>query len=404
MWDHIRRAGSAAWAIVGLTAVLVILGLVAWWLRVIWPPLIFAGAIVFILNPVVTWLSERIDVRRSVATGLTYLGLIVALVGIGFALSPIIGSQASELSEQWPEIRADVEEQIDDWAARSEEDDWFIKVPTVAEIEEQMNGTEEADLGETLDTVREVGAKVFHVGIIFVLAPIIAFYLLVDLPHIRKVAEDLIPTRARPEVLLVGHRLNAAIGGFFRGQLMVAFIVGVMVSIPLAIIGLPFWIIVGMIAGLFNMIPLIGPWVGGVPGVLIALTAGDGMGQAIAVVAVMVGAQQIDNHFITPLVMRRAVHLHPAVVMLALLAGGTIGGFLGLLLAVPITAVLKILVGHLWRTWVLGEPLEEIAREWAVEDAEPAVGYVERLGDRGVTVAADGGGGGDDDEGTEDDA
>ena len=73
----------------------------------------------------------------------------------------------------------------------------------------------------------------------------------------------------------------------------------------------------------------------------------------------MAVVQQIDNHFISPIVMQRAVKLHPAVVMLALLAGGTLGGFFGLLLAVPATAVLKIVVGHLWRTYVLGEPLDE---------------------------------------------
>ena len=75
----------------------------------------------------------------------------------------------------------------------------------------------------------------------------------------------------------------------------------------------------------------------------------------------MVVAQQIDNHFITPNVMQRVVKLHPAAVMLALLAGGTIAGFFGLLLAVPVAAVLKILCGHLWRTYVLGEPIAEIA-------------------------------------------
>lgn len=380
MWDQIRRAGAVAWALVGLTLLLVIVGMLAWWLRVIWPPLIFAGAIVFILNPVVTWISEHARVRRSIATALTYLAMTALVVGIGFALSPVIGEQASELSEEWPEIQAEVEKQIDELAERSVRDDWFLKVPTVQEIEDEINGGGDANLGETLTTIRQVGAKVFHVGLIFVLAPIIAFYLLVDLPNVRRSTEALIPANARAEVMLIGHRLSGAIGGFFRGQLMVAMIVGVLVSIPLGIIGLPFWVIVGMIAGVANMVPLIGPWVGGVPGVLIALTAGEGVGQAVLVVLIMAGVQQVDNHFITPVVMRRAVHLHPAVVMLALLAGGTIGGFFGLLLAVPVTAVLKILCGHLWRTWVLGEPLDEIARKWEIEDSEPAVGFVERLG------------------------
>ena len=115
-----------------------------------------------------------------------------------------------------------------------------------------------------------------------------------------------------------------------------------MASIGMLLIDLPFWLIVGMIAGLFNMIPLIGPWVGAVPGIVIAFTTGGGISKAIAVAVVMAIVQQIDNHFISPIVMQRAVKLHPAVVMLALLAGGTLAGFIGLLLAVPAAATLKI--------------------------------------------------------------
>jgi predicted PurR-regulated permease PerM len=176
--------------------------------------------------------------------------------------------------------------------------------------------------------------------------------------------------------MVVSRRLSAAIGGYFRGQLAVAQVGGVMASIGMLIVDLPFWLIVGMIAGLFNMIPLIGPWVGAVPGIIIALTTGGGLSQAIAVAVVMAIVQQIDNHFISPIVMQRAVKLHPAAVMLALLAGGTLGGFFGLLLAVPATAVLKILVGHAWRHFILGQPLDEIEAAWEHDDAKPGVGPV----------------------------
>ena len=221
----------------------------------------------------------------------------------------------------------------------------------------------------------------FHVGIIFVIGPIIAFYLLVDLPHIRRVFRSLVPERARGDSMVLARRLSTAIGGYFRGQLAVAFVVGVMASIGMLMIDLPFWLIVGMIAGLFNMIPLIGPWVGAVPGIVIAFTTGGGIGKAIAVAVVMAIVQQIDNHFISPIVMQRAVKLHPAVVMLALLAGGTLAGFFGLLLAVPAAATLKIVCGHVWRHYVLGEPLDEIEARWEAEDVPVKGGVIERIGD-----------------------
>jgi predicted PurR-regulated permease PerM len=133
------------------------------------------------------------------------------------------------------------------------------------------------------------------------------------------------------------------------------------------------------------MIPLIGPWVGAVPGIVIAVTTGGGLSQAFWVAAVMAIVQQIDNHFISPFVMQRAVKLHPAAVMLALLAGGTLGGFFGLLLAVPATAVVKIIVGHAWRHFVLGQPLDEIEAAWEHDDAKEASGMVLAVSGNGGT-------------------
>jgi predicted PurR-regulated permease PerM len=370
MIDRIRRAGQVSWAVVGVVALLALLGYVAWFLRVIFPPLVLAGAIVFILNPVVTRLQRR-RIPRALGTAMTYLACIGTATLIGLLVAPLFSDQASQLSDEWPELRADVEEWVDDLAERSRENDWPIRVPSWQEIQDELDGSSgNTDLGEQLDRAREIGAAVFHVVLILVLGPIIAFYFLVDLPHLRRVAESLVPAGSKLEVLLVARRLNRAIGGFFRGQLAVAAVVGAMVSIALLVLGLPFWLLVGMIAGVFNMIPLIGPWVGGIPGVLIALTTRD-VGTAVWVVVIMAGVQQIDNHFITPNVMQRAVKLHPAAVMLALLAGGTIGGFFGLLLAVPVAAVLKIILSHMWHTYVLGEPIEELAAEWEQEDSLP---------------------------------
>jgi predicted PurR-regulated permease PerM len=158
----------------------------------------------------------------------------------------------------------------------------------------------------------------------------------------------------------------------------VAAIVGVMCSLGLLAIGLKFWFLVGMIAGIFNIVPLIGPWIGGIPGVVIALATGSPV-KALGVVAVMAGVQQIDNHFITPQVMQRAVRLHPAAVILALVAGGSLGGFFGLLMAVPVTAALKIVVGHLWRVHILDEPYEAVDQSEDAADAAPGHGVVERL-------------------------
>ena len=374
MTDHLRRAGQVAWAGVGIAVLVALVGWVVWQVRVIFPPLIFAGAIVFLLNPIVTRLARH-HVPRAAGAAIAYLGVIAILGLSGLLLAPVVSDQVQQLRDEWPDIRQKTERWIDDRAAESET--WAIQLPTVKEIEAEFNNTDQT-LSEQLTTVREIGSAVFHVLLIMILAPIIAFYLLVDVPHLRRVAESLVPNPARAEVMHVAHRLNRAVGGFFRGQLLVAVIVGVMCSVGLLAIGLRFWFLVGMIAGFFNIVPLIGPWIGGIPGVVIALTTGSPV-KALGVVAIMAGAQQIDNHFITPQVMQRAVRLHPAAVILALVAGGTMGGMLGLLLAVPAAAVLKIILGHLWRVHVLDEPFEEVAAQEQVDDEQPGVGMVKDL-------------------------
>lgn len=394
MVDRIRRAGAVCWALCGVAALLVILGWIGWVVRVIWPPLILAGAIVFLLNPIVTALQHR-HVPRALGTAVSYLGVAAMLALTVVLVAPLATDQYDDLAKRWPDIRQDLEDSIDDLALRSVDNNWPIEVPTYAELEGQLRGNKTVDangdgrvsaeekqdrFANQLSTARELLLRVFHVGIIFFLAPIIAFYLLVDLPHLRVSARALVPERARGDVMVVARRLSHAIGGYFRGQLAVAIVVGTLASIGMLLIDLPFWLIVGMIAGLFNMIPLIGPWVGAVPGVVIALTTAGGMSKAITVAVVMAAVQQIDNHFISPIVMQRAVKLHPAVVMLALLAGGTLGGFFGLLLAVPATAVLKILVGHAWRHLVLEQPLDEMEALWDADDARPTVGIVEVMG------------------------
>ncbi len=411
MWDRFAVAGRVAWSLLGVAAALALLFWIAWQFKVVFPPLVLAGAIVFLLNPIVTGMQRR-GIPRVAGTGVSYLLFIGLLVLLGFLVAPLVSQQAEELADQWPELRADMEDWLDDLSAQSKDGNWVVEVPDVEELRDQFGGPEStrnaefdqvvtraarvlerndepvlaADLdrvaadareqfpeatgiGEQLNRAREIGTRVFEVGLIFVLAPIIAFYLLVDLPHIGDVTRRLIPAGANRQVLHVAHRLNVAIGGFFRGQLAVAVIVGIMVSVGLAIIDLPFWLIVGMIAGAFNLVPLIGPWVGAVPGVIIALTTRD-FSTALWVAAIMTIAQQIDNHFISPLVMQRTVSLHPAVVMLVLLAGGSLGGFFGLLLAVPLTATVKVIVGHLWAVYVLEVPVEEVI----ARDTGPPVG------------------------------
>lgn len=354
--DRLTRAGQNAWAILGIAGVVALVCFAIWQVRVVLPPLVLAATIVFVLNPVVTRLARRM--HRAAAAAVTYLAVFLLLIVSGMLLAPLFGSQIDQLRDDWPDIRQNIVDYVDERSAESKVEDWPVKVPTYDELIDEFTPAD-SSIRDQITRARRFGGVVLHLGLILVLAPVIAFYLLIDLPRTKELTEALIPPSWRADVEVVGHRLNRAMGGYFRGQLAVAFVVGVLCSAGLAIIGLRYAVLVGMIAGLFNLIPLVGPWIGGVPGVIIALTTGSPV-KALLVVVVMASVQQIDNHFITPQVMQRAVRLHPAAVMLALLAGGAIAGFFGLLLAVPVTAALRIVASHVWHHHVLGQPLPTI--------------------------------------------
>ncbi len=395
MSDRIRAAGSIAWSLVGLLLLLALIGFVAWVFRVIWPPLILAGVIVFLGNPTVTRL-QRHHIPRAGGAAILYAGVIAALVLVGMLVSPQVGRQADAMATAWPDLQRDLQQRLDDVAEESREGNWPVQIPTYAEIEEQFAPADAADTNDDgtispseqtdrlvrqFASARRVFGQIFHVGLIFLLAPVLALYLLIDLPNIRRVLRGLVPERNRGDVMVITRRLSISLGGYVRGQLAVSFLVGLMASIGLLIIGLPYWLLVGMVAGIFNLIPLIGPWVGAIPAIVIALSTGGGTTQALLAALVMVIVQQIDNHLISPMVMQRAVKLHPTVVILALLAAGSLWGFAGMLIAVPAAAAVKILVGQAWRRLALDEPLDEIEARWESDaDSKVSGGFVERVG------------------------
>jgi predicted PurR-regulated permease PerM len=201
------------------------------------------------------------------------------------------------------------------------------------------------------------------------LAPVLAIYLLIDLNRFKKNTLELMPPRHRNEISYVSGEVGTALGSFVRGQLLVSLIVGVASSLGMWAIDLPFWLLIGIIAGFLNLIPFVGPVVGGALAALVALLNSDPW-QAVWAVLIMIAVQQLDNHLITPMIQRARVNLSPLVIVLALIVGGALAGLLGVLVAIPATAAMRIVVGHLWRTRILGQSWKE-ASEAMIEMTEP---------------------------------
>lgn len=382
----ITRMGVAAWSLVGGAALIWITLQVLARIDVLLAPVVLSVAIIYVLNPVVNWFAAR-HIPRILAAFLAFALLLGALVLFGFAVAPAVTSQASELGSRFPEIYEDSTQQIEDIVGNlgfAGVDLWSYD-----RFQEFLHDPDAQDqiLSVVWDRLGEVTSGLLETILVFFLAPVVAFYVLVDLPRVRKETISLIPERHKEEVLHVSRRLGATIGGFLRGQVVVALIVGVLTSIGFRIIGLEFWLIIGMIAGFLNIIPFVGPWVGGFLGVTVGFVTAD-VTTALWAGLVALIVQQLDNHLISPNVLRATVSLHPAVIILVLVLGGGIGGIWGVLLAVPVTASLKVLTGHLWRTRILGQTWEA-AMDAIIESSRPPETLLEEIRE---TLGADGDG------------
>jgi predicted PurR-regulated permease PerM len=350
------------------------------YIRVIFAPVGLAIVIIILLNPVITRLERR-RIPRSLATLLAYVVVLGGFTLLMFATVPYVAGQIDTFRDQWPEFQVKSIDLVED-IGREIEDRTSLDVNTSTitcllgaddlareggpslERCDQVNADLGDRLSDRLGNFTEVGRSLLEALLVFILAPLIALYILIDLPQLRRDVLNLIPESYRDEAVDLGAKIHRAFAGFLRGQLFVAFIVGALSAFGFWLIDLPFWLVIGAIAGFFNLIPLVGPFIGGALGFLVG-TASEGIGLGLAAALVELVVQQLDNHVISPNVMKRTVHLHPATVMLALLAGSALAGFWGVLLGVPAVAVAKLVLGHVWATRVLGVEPSPFARTHA---------------------------------------
>jgi predicted PurR-regulated permease PerM len=360
--ESIRRAGTIAWQLIGIAALIGLLIWVGSHIAIIFPPLVFAGALIYIINPLVDRFAG-FGMHRLLASCLSYVVVGAVLTVIGFLAIPVIAEQGGQFVERFPTLVEDASDALGDLTSQLPGD---IAIPTLEEVGDWLGSGDNAGLvGEQLGRLGELTLSLFEWLVIILLVPVLALYIITDLPHTRQAVKGLVPEEWRNEVTFLARQINDVVGGFVRGQLLVALIVGIAMSLGFLIIDLPFWLIIGLLSGLLNVIPFVGPWVGGLLGGLAGLSTGDPANALYAgLIAVVV--QQLDNHVVSPIVMRVAVRLHPVVVIVGLLAGGQLAGLLGVLLAVPVIAVLKVLIGHWWRTRMLGQSWEE-AQEAMIE-------------------------------------
>lgn len=317
----------------------VVFGVLLWVLGDILLPFVTGSAIAYFLNPIVTRLSDR-GMPRPLAVSLLMLVVVGAVVLAALLVIPTIVGQLVGLTQAAPEflrqLQSVVAERFPNFAGF--EDTLKSSLVTMGEAIRDRGAALAQGVLRSLSGV--VSAVVF-----LLVAPVVAFYLLLDWPRILAVVDDLLPRQHAPVLRKLGSDVDRAIAGFVRGQITVCLILATYYATALGVAGLQFGIAIGFVAGLVSFIPYVGAIVGGVLAIGLALWQFWGDPGSIAlVVGIFVVGQVLEGNILVPRIVGNSVSLHPVWLLFAVSAFGALFGFTGMLIAVPVAAAIGVLV------------------------------------------------------------
>jgi predicted PurR-regulated permease PerM len=303
--------------------------------------LLGAAFLAYLLYPPVHWLQRR-RFPRWLAITCVYLVLIVVIGGIGAFVGPRITSDAKALARDFPGVVNQVRDAIVSThtsylnAVPIESRESAVKFFDQLVGELQKLGT--AIAGRAITLVVNVAAVV--TGLVIV--PFLAFYILLDLDRLREGTAAMFPARYRLQILSVLKDIDTVVGGFIRGQVIVAIVVALAVTIWLTVMRVKFSLLIGIFAGVADIIPYVGAFAGAIPGVLLA-GFHQGWLWALLVALGFVGIYQLEGHLVSPLVVGQRVGLPPLMVIVAILVGAELAGVVGMFVSVPIAALIRVL-------------------------------------------------------------
>ncbi len=338
-YERWRRLFFASWALIGLT-ILIVAGF--WAIGQISSalgPFVLAAILVFVLRGSVNFIESR-GIPRGVAVMLAYLGTAIGLTIAGLFIMPPLAEQIRQFFIALPDYFDSAQELWLDLQAGYEAvilPDWVFEASRQATdaISSHLLGWSSSMASSVFST----GGAIINFLFNAVLALVIAYYMLRDLPIIREELLSLSGPGRRDEARMIWTKISTVLGGYLRGQFIIAGIVGALIALGLWILGVPYALVIGLISGIFNIVPYLGPVVGYVLGGISAAFVDPWLALWAVVWAVVV--QQIDNLFVSPRVMSKQVDLHPVLVIFSLLIGASLMGFAGMLVAIPIAAVGK---------------------------------------------------------------
>ena len=312
-------------------------------LRSVLLPFVAGIVIGYLLDPLATRF-ERLKMGRTAATCLVLFLVAVILVPAVFALVGMIDEQLSQFINAVPGYMASLSKKLEPVIANLQDN-----IPSLSrdKIREYLQGNISNGLkllGGVLRKLITSGYALFNILSLLLITPIVAFYMLRDWNNFIKKVDSLLPKAYKKEIEAQARAIDKIISSFIRGQLSVCVLLGTFYAVGLTLVGLDLGMLIGFIAGVISFIPYVGSIVGFISAMAIAFAQFDTWIPIAQVVGVFVVGQFIEGNFLTPKLVGDSVGLHPVWVMFALLAGGVLLGFLGLMIAVPTAAVIGVLV------------------------------------------------------------
>jgi predicted PurR-regulated permease PerM len=340
-----------------------------WIARPVLVPFILGLVLAYLLLPLVHWLERHMPARlrawkvaRPLSIVLTYLLFVLIVAGVVAFIVPVMAEQVGTFIERVPqyyEQLGDLVDDVRDWYEVSIPEDWKTTVEeNLAEIAQEVLGAVQENLVGVIRSV--LGSLNFLIGLVII--PFWLFYILQDEHQVKEGILEALHPELRADVQSLATLVDHVLSAYVRGQLLLCLFVGILATIAMFIIGVPFAPVLGLIAGIFEVLPNIGPYLGAIPAILVALATNPI--SAIWVAVAFFAIQLIENLVLVPRISGKSVKLHPALVMMVLVIGGQLAGFWGMLIAVPVTAVIRDVFLYLYLR-LLDEPLtpqEAVAR------------------------------------------
>ena len=332
-----RTAGAASWRFLAIAGAVFVVVYALVHLRVIVLPIIVAVLASTLLLPIVTWLKQH-RVPDGLAAALAMLAAVLALAAVATAVAPSLGSQLGDLRTQAEDGVREATDQLAKSPFNLSERELRDRVDEGLQTLRENSGPLARGLSSGAVLLGEV-----LTGLI--VAVLLSFFLLKDGAGMWAWVLRLVSKRSRADADEVGNRVYTALSGYVRGVAMVGLVDAVLIAIALVLIGVPLVVPLAVITFFAAFVPLIGAFVAGLLAVLIALVSG-GLVDALLVLGAVVLVQQVEGHLLYPLLMSRAVNLHPAVIVVALGAGGILAGIIGVFLAVPVAGVVSVVLQY----------------------------------------------------------